>query len=136
MKDPIWRLATASCLAATFTSLFGVGTVMAQEVEEIVVSGRSLEETVPLDLARYGNRIEIVTAEEIERQGFDDIDRVKVLAIKLTFDDAHARRLSFWPPAGYYPRSAAEVNNRSAVRAADLQNMVGGVWRFCKVKNG
>ncbi len=45
----------------------------AAEVEEILVSSQRLEETIPLDLSRYGNRVEIVTAEEIKEAGFVDI---------------------------------------------------------------
>ena len=47
--------------------------VQAAEVEEIVVTGNNLEETIPLDLSRYGNRVEIITAEEILERGFVDI---------------------------------------------------------------
>ncbi|MDP1932724.1 MAG: TonB-dependent receptor [Gammaproteobacteria bacterium] len=41
--------------------------------EEIVVTSSGLEETIPMDLSRYGNRVEIITAAEIEQQGFVDI---------------------------------------------------------------
>lgn len=43
--------------------------------EEIVVLGR-LEETTPLKLARYGNRIEVITAEDIRLGGFNDLSQV------------------------------------------------------------
>lgn len=45
----------------------------AAEIEEILVSSRRLEESIPLDLSRYGNRLEIITAQEISEQGFVDI---------------------------------------------------------------
>jgi vitamin B12 transporter len=47
--------------------------VLAAEIEEIVITGRSIEQTIPQELARYGNRVEVITSEEIERRGFDDI---------------------------------------------------------------
>lgn len=48
-------------------------TSAAQQLEEIVVSGTRLEETIPLDLRRYGNQVEIITAEQIQEGGFVDI---------------------------------------------------------------
>ena len=47
--------------------------VFAAEVEEITVSSQRLEETIPFELSRYGNRVEIITAEEIQERGFVDI---------------------------------------------------------------
>lgn len=41
--------------------------------EEIVVTSAGIEETIPMDLSRYGHRVEIITAAEIEQQGFVDI---------------------------------------------------------------
>ena len=40
--------------------------------DELIVFGQ-LEETTPLQLAKYGNRVEIVTANDIETGGFDDV---------------------------------------------------------------
>jgi len=45
----------------------------AAEVEEIIVNSSRLEETIPLDLSRYGNRIEIITSEQILESGFIDV---------------------------------------------------------------
>ena len=50
-----------------------VGSSAQAAPEEIVVTSISLEETIPTDLSRYGNRIEIITATEIEQQGFADL---------------------------------------------------------------
>jgi len=41
--------------------------------EEVIVIGTGLEETIPLDLQQFGNRVEIITAEELELGGFNDI---------------------------------------------------------------
>jgi vitamin B12 transporter len=46
---------------------------LAQELEEIIVYGTQIEETIPQDLSRYGNRVEIITSEEIEQLGFVDV---------------------------------------------------------------
>lgn len=43
------------------------------EIDEILVLEKRIEETIPLDLSRYGSRLEIITAEQIEKQGFTDI---------------------------------------------------------------
>lgn len=56
-------------MAATHLELLIAQTVP----EEIVVSSAGLEETIPMDLSRYGNRVEIITAAEIEQQGFVDL---------------------------------------------------------------
>ena len=41
--------------------------------EEIIVLGARLEETIPLDLEQFGNRVEIITADELELGGFNDL---------------------------------------------------------------
>ncbi len=40
--------------------------------DEVIVFGQ-LEETIPLKLAEYGNRVEIITADDIRLGGFDDL---------------------------------------------------------------
>ena len=41
--------------------------------EEIIVLGARLEETIPLDLEQFGNRVEIITADELQLGGFNDL---------------------------------------------------------------
>ena len=60
--------ATVTIGLATFSQ-----TSLAAGIEEILVSSQRLEETIPQDLSRYGNRVEIVTAAEIAEHGFVDI---------------------------------------------------------------
>ena len=43
--------------------------------EEIIVISRGLEETIPLDLEQFGNRVEVITAEELELGGFNDLSQ-------------------------------------------------------------
>jgi vitamin B12 transporter len=45
-------------------------------IEELLVVGRQLEETIPLDLREYGNRVEVITAAEIELAGFNDLSQL------------------------------------------------------------
>jgi len=42
--------------------------------EEIIVLS-TLEETIPIQLAKYGNRIEVITAQQIELAGFNDLSQ-------------------------------------------------------------
>lgn len=43
------------------------------DLEEVTVTGRRLEETIPLDLGRFGNRVEILTSQTLELGGFADV---------------------------------------------------------------
>lgn len=69
-------------LAPTMTLAAAVGLAMspawaqtpaAPPVEEMLVVERSLENTLPLELARYGAELEIVTAEVVSNHGFVDV---------------------------------------------------------------
>ena len=41
--------------------------------EEVIVLGARLEETIPLDLEQFGNRVEIITADDLQLGGFNDL---------------------------------------------------------------
>ncbi|MEE8077525.1 MAG: TonB-dependent receptor plug domain-containing protein, partial [Pseudomonadales bacterium] len=65
-------------MRSTFSSLF-VSLLLTAALadaatleEELVVIG-TLEETIPMKLASYGNRMEIITADDIELSGFNDL---------------------------------------------------------------
>lgn len=47
----------------------------ARPTEEIIVVGRGLEETIPLDLERFGNRVEIISADALDLGGFNDVSQ-------------------------------------------------------------
>jgi len=49
--------------------------------EEVVVIGARLEETIPLDLRQYGNRVEIITADDLELGGFNDLSQSLQMAV-------------------------------------------------------
>ncbi len=42
-------------------------------VEEVIVLGERLEETIPLDLQQFGNRVEVITAADLQLGGFNDV---------------------------------------------------------------
>lgn len=57
-------------------SLLALGSstaTLAADIEEITILGGRLEETIPQDLARYGNQVEIITADELRKGGFVDV---------------------------------------------------------------
>jgi vitamin B12 transporter len=67
------RLAPAlSVLAAMCAGATALGQGPGPE-EEIIVIGARLEESIPLDLQQFGNRVEIITAQELELGGFNDL---------------------------------------------------------------
>ena len=45
-------------------------------LEEVVVRGQRLEESIPLDLQQFGNRVEVITAEQLQLGGFNDVSQV------------------------------------------------------------
>lgn len=59
----------------------------ADELEEVQVTARSIEDTIPLDLARYGNRLEILEDEEIELKGYTEVSQ----ALQMLVPGLHVR---------------------------------------------
>ncbi|MEM7206707.1 MAG: TonB-dependent receptor [Pseudomonadota bacterium] len=43
------------------------------QIDEVTVYGQSIEETIPKDLSKYGSRLEVITAEQLQRTGVRDI---------------------------------------------------------------
>ncbi len=71
LKRQILVIATAIAGVSLWDSRIAIA--QSTEIDEIFVLEKRIEETLPLDLSRYGSRLEIITAEDIERQGFTDI---------------------------------------------------------------
>lgn len=46
------------------------------EVTEVLVTGTRLEETLPMELAAYGNRVQVIESDTIERLGMIDVTQV------------------------------------------------------------
>lgn len=83
MPKPIPRSRAAFGVAALLTipaaaslaqgsSASGVGGVTSEQLEEIIVTARSIETTLPIELAEYGADVEFVTEQQIENHGFVD----------------------------------------------------------------
>ena len=69
-------IAAAVALALSAAALPALGQDAADAApEEIVVVGARLEETIPLDLQQFGNRVEIITAAELRLGGFNDLSQ-------------------------------------------------------------
>lgn len=64
-------------LFATATAAVALSPMAARAAEaavaEVVVTGRSLEETLPMELSRYGSAVEVVTPQEIKDGVFLDV---------------------------------------------------------------
>lgn len=60
-------------LSASIVPVLVLNTAKAAEIEEMVITGARIEESIPQDLSRYGSRVEVITAEEIARHGFIDV---------------------------------------------------------------
>lgn len=73
-------ITTATVLAAASGSVLAQqtasnGRALSSAVEEIIITERSLETSLPLELSRYGADLEIVTAEQIGNHGFIDVSQ-------------------------------------------------------------
>src|SRR5690606_25346243 len=62
-----------------------VGGVNSAKLEEIVVTARDMESTLPIELSRYGVDVEFVTEEAIKNSGFFDV----VQAIEMLAPGVH-----------------------------------------------
>jgi vitamin B12 transporter len=61
-------------LCTVASSALGQGATQRSEgLEELYVIGQRLEETTPQVLAQFGNRLELLTAEDLKLGGFDDV---------------------------------------------------------------
>lgn len=74
------RAAVASAVGLALLSAGGAvaqtasnGRTISPGLEEVIVTGRSLESTLPLELSRYGADLEILTEDQIRGHGFVDV---------------------------------------------------------------
>jgi vitamin B12 transporter len=68
--------AGVACLAAAAASRGQDAGQSPAKVEEVVVTGSRLEQSLPQELATYGNRLTVVDAEQIENGGYNDVAQV------------------------------------------------------------
>ena len=65
-------LICATALGTSVSAWAQTTPVNAGGVEEVVVSAKKLEEEIPQELAKYGTRVEVITADQISRGGYLD----------------------------------------------------------------
>lgn len=67
-----------SLYAATALALGGAlgAPATADDVDRVIVWGDRLEETLPLELAEYGSRVELIDVEQIKNGGFVDVSGI------------------------------------------------------------
>jgi len=102
-----------------------LGSALGQQVdEEIVVYGTQIEESVPQDLSRYGNRVEIITADEIEERGFVDVTET----LRMLVPGLHIR-----PKNGQFDYFDASLQGS---RNAEILWLIDGVRITNRLYNG
>lgn len=62
-------------VGAALSALAGAARAADGEVDELVVTGARLDETLPQELSRYGSDLETVTAETIRRNAYVDVSQ-------------------------------------------------------------
>jgi outer membrane cobalamin receptor len=78
--NPICRARAALTCSCAWLALLAASPALAAAADEVVVTGK-LEQSLPEELARFGNRLTIVTPEQIERGGFNDIGQTLQMSV-------------------------------------------------------
>lgn len=102
-------------LSQTGATVGGVGGVSQAVVEEIIVTSRSMETTLPIVLSRYGADVEFLTEELIERHGFFDVTQ----AVEMLVPGVHLNS-----QAGAFSYVNLQINGS---RASDVLWTIDGV---------
>src|SRR5690606_20326232 len=118
------RLALA--IAAGLPLVAGIVTPAqaASDIEEITITSTRLEETIPLDLSRYGNQVEVITAEDITKRGFIDVTQT----LQMLVPGLHIRPKN--GPFDYFDASLQGSRNQ------DILWLIDGVRITNRLYNG
>lgn len=95
-----------------------------QRIEEITIVGARVEESIPQDLSRYGNRVEVITGEQIARQGYVDASQ----ALQMLVPGLHLR-----PKNGQFDYFDASLQGS---RNAEILWLIDGVRITNRLYNG
>ncbi len=71
MRRQVFRPNRSSLVIAL--SLTTLGVAAADTLEEVLVTARSIEDSLPAELARYGHDVDVVTASRVEAAGYVDV---------------------------------------------------------------
>ncbi|HWK53725.1 MAG TPA: TonB-dependent receptor [Hyphomicrobiales bacterium] len=96
----------------------------ASDIEEITITSTRLEETIPLDLSRYGNQVEVITAEDITKRGFIDVTQT----LQMLVPGLHIRPKN--GPFDYFDASLQGSRNQ------DILWLIDGVRITNRLYNG
>ncbi len=99
-------------------------TAQAASIEEIVVTGGRIEESIPQELARYGNQVEVITAEQIQQSGFIDVAQT----LQMLVPGLHIR-----PKNGQFDYFDASLQGS---RTGDILWLIDGVRINNRLYNG
>lgn len=70
-----------------------------QELEEIVVQARKIEESIPIELGEFGHPLDVITAEQIKDSGFVDLPQILDALVPGFFTSTRAGRGSYTYPS-------------------------------------
>jgi vitamin B12 transporter len=101
-----------------------VAQAQTQRIEEITIVGARVEESIPQDLSRYGNRVEVITGEQIARQGYIDASQ----ALQMLVPGLHLR-----PKNGQFDYFDASLQGS---RNAEILWLIDGVRITNRLYNG
>ena len=110
MRHTKLALAVAALSAGT-----AVVPVQAAEIEEVIITSNRLEESLTQDLARYGNQVETITAQQIQQSGFIDVAQ----ALQMLVPGLHIR-----PKNGQFDYFDASLQGS---RTQDILWLIDGV---------
>jgi vitamin B12 transporter len=101
-----------------------VQTAEGNQMEEVYIEGKSIEDTIPTELMQYGNRVEIITSEELKKQGFTEVAQ----AIQMLVPGLHIR-----PKNGSFDYFDASIHGS---RTSEILWLVDGVRITNRLYNG
>lgn len=71
--SPRFRVAAVRRAACCVLPLLSLSCYASDTLEEVLVTARSIEDTLPLELSHYGHDVEVVTADRIKAAGYVDV---------------------------------------------------------------
>ena len=86
MRKPGTFAHVVAAVAAALASA-NLAAEAAEDLEEIYVTAQSIESTIPLKLAEYGNRVELLEYEDIELKGYAEVSQ----ALQMLVPGLHVR---------------------------------------------
>lgn len=146
MSGEFWcrglRLAPLGIMVAFSSGVFAAEAP--DSLEEVEISGHRLEESLPAQLAEYGNRIDVVTGESIRTTGFPDVAQsLQALTPGLfiqskngPFDYADTSLLASRTPDVLWLVDGIRVNNRLYGTTPPTDTLASGTLDHVEILEG